>query len=87
MIEDDEAINYFHLSLKDSSSSGCGVLQDSIAFITLYTIHSRQDNLQGMEESLAGILKLDFENVNMTTCYTSLYGDIVIPFLQQVNEI
>ena len=54
MIEDDEAINYLHLSLKDSSSSGYGVLQDSIAFITLYAIHSRQDNLQGMEESLAG---------------------------------
>ena len=86
LIEDDEAINYLHLSLKDSSSSSCGVLQDSIAFITLYAIHSRQDNLQGMEESLAGILKLDFEDVNMT-CYTSLYGDIVIPFLQQVNEI
>ena len=84
LIEDDKAVNYLHLSLKDSSN--CGVLQDSIAFITLYAIHSRQDNLQGMEESLAGILKLDFENVNMT-CYSSLYGDIVIPFLQQVIEI
>ena len=86
LIEDDEAINYLHLSLKDSSSSSCGVLQDSIAFITLYAIHSRQDNLQGMEESLAGILKLDFEDVDMT-CYTSIYYNTVIPFLREVNEI
>lgn len=86
LIEDDEAINYLHLSLKDSSSSSCGVLQDSIAFMTLYAIHSRQGNLQGMEESIAGVLKLDFEHVNMT-CYTSIYGDTVIPFLLQLNEI
>ena len=86
LIEDDEAINYLQLSLKDSSSSSCGVLQDSIAFITLYVIHSRQDNLQGMEESLAGILKLDFEDVDMT-CYTSIYYNTVIPFLREVNEI
>ena len=66
-----------HLSLKDSSSSSCGVLQDSIAFITLYAIHSTQDNLQGMEESLAGILKLDFEHVNMT-CYAMILSSLFL---------
>ena len=60
-------------------------------YMTLYEIYSRQDNLTGMEESLAGIHKLDFQQINIT-CYTSSadYEDphvtTAILFLQQVNE-
>ena len=59
--------------------------------MTLYAIYSKLDNLTGMEESLAGIHKLDFQQINIT-CYTSSadYEDphvtTAILFLQQVNE-
>ena len=82
----DEAIHSLHLALEDISSP-----YDFMTYMTLYTIYSIQDNLTGMEESLAGIHKLDFQQINIT-CYTSStdYEDphvtTAILFLQQVNE-
>ena len=82
----DEAIHSLHVVLEDTSSP-----YDFIAYMTLYDIYSTQDNLTGMEESLAGIHKLDFQQINMT-CYTysADYEDphvtTAILFLQQVNE-
>ena len=82
----DEAMDFLHVALEDSSSPN-----DFIAYMILYDIYSRQDNLSGMEESLAGIHKLDFQQINIT-CYTSSadYEDphvtTAILFLQQVNE-
>ena len=81
-----EAIRYLHLSLEDTSSS-----YDFIAYMTLYDIHSRQNNLTGMAESLADIHKLDFQQINIT-CYNYYAGfedphvTTAILFLQQVNE-
>ena len=83
-----EAIIYFlHMALEDTSSP-----YDFTAYMILYDIYySRQDNLSGMEESLAGSHKLDFQQINIT-CYTSSadYEDphvtTAILFLQQVNE-
>lgn len=83
LMEDDKAINYLHLALKDSSN--CKELHDTIVYIALHVIYSRHDDQQGMEDSLAGIAKADFQHTNMT-CYTAIYGDTVIPFLNQVNE-
>ena len=82
----DEAIHCLHVALEDTSSP-----YDFIAYMTLYDIYSRQVNLTGMEESLAGIHKLDFQQINIT-CYTysADYEDphvtTAILFLQQVNE-
>ena len=82
----DMAIRYLHVALEDTSSP-----YDFIAYMTLYDIYSKQDNLTGMEESLAGIHKLDFQQINIT-CYTysARYEDphvtTAILFLQQVNE-
>ena len=82
----DEAIHSLHSALEDTSSP-----HDFIVYMILYAIYSRQDNLTGMEESLAGIHKLDFQQINIT-CYTSSadYEDphvtTAILFLQQVNE-
>ena len=82
----DEAIHSLHVALEDTSSP-----YDFIAYMTLYDIYSKQDNLAGMEESLAGIHKLDFQQINIT-CYTysADYEDphvtTAILFLQQVNE-
>ena len=81
-----KALHYLHLSLEDTSSP-----YDFIAYMTLYAIYSKQDIMTGMEESLAGIHKLDFQQINIT-CYTSSadYEDphvtTAILFLQQVNE-
>ena len=82
----DVAIRDLHVALEDTSSP-----YDFITYMTLYDIYSRQDNLTGMEESLAGIHKLDFQKINIT-CYTSSadYEDphvtTAILFLQQVNK-
>ena len=82
----DEAIHSLHVALEDNSSP-----YDFMTYMILYDIYSRQDNLTGMEESLAGIHKLDFQQINIT-CYTSSadYEDphvtTAILFLQQVNE-
>ena len=82
----DEAIHSLHVALEYTSSP-----YDFMTYMTLYDIHSRQDNLTGMEESLAGIHKLDFQQINIR-CYTSSadYEDphvtTAILFLQQVNE-
>ena len=59
----DEAIHSLHVALEDTSSP-----YDFMAYMTLYDIYSIQDNLTGMEESLAGIHKLDFQQINIT-CY------------------
>ena len=81
-----EAIHSLHVALEDISSP-----YDFIAYMTLYAIYSKQDNLTGMEESLAGIHKLDFQQISIT-CYTyhAYYEDphvtTAILFLQQVNE-
>ena len=82
----DKAIHFLHEALEDTSSR-----YDFMTYMTLYEIYSRQDNLTGMEESLAGIHKLDFQQINIT-CYTSSadYEDphvtTAILFLQQVKE-
>ena len=82
----DKAVHSLHEALEDTSSPN-----DFIAYMTLYDIYFIQDNLSGMEESLAGIHKLDFQQINIT-CYTSSadYEDphvtTAIIFLQQVNE-
>ena len=82
-----EAIRFLHVVLEDTSSP-----YDFIAYMILYDIYSRRDNLTGMEESLAGIHKLDFQQINNITCYTysADYEDphvtTAILFLQQVNE-
>ena len=85
LLEDYEAIKHLHMALNDHSQSSCKELQDSIIYSTLYAIYSRQGNQLGMDESVAGILSIDFQRTNMT-CYSSMYGDVVIPFLQQVKE-
>ena len=51
----EKAIHSLHVALEDTSSP-----YDFMTYMTLYGIYSRQDNLTGMEESLAGIHKLDF---------------------------
>ena len=82
----DKAIHSLHEALEDTSSP-----YDFMIYMTLYIIYSKQDNLTGMEESLAGIHKLDFQQINIT-CYTysARYEDphvtTAILFLQQVNE-
>ena len=82
----DMAILYLHVALEDTSSP-----YDFMTYMTLYDIYSKQEHLIGMEESLAGIHKLDFQQINIT-CYTSSadYEDphvtTAILFLQQVNE-
>ena len=60
-----EAIHSLHVALEDTSSP-----YDFTAYMILYNIYSRQDNLTGMEESLSRIHKLDFQQINIT-CYTS----------------
>lgn len=85
LMEDSKALRHLRLALQDGSSSSCKELHDSIMHIALYAIHSRQGNHQGMEESIAGILNIDFQHSNLT-CYTAIYGDTVIPFLTAVNE-
>ena len=87
--EYDKSIHDLHLALEDTSSPN----YDFMTYMTLYAIYSKQDNLTGMEESLAGIHKLDFQQINIT-CYTynADYGyedphvTTAILFLQQVNE-
>ena len=82
----DKVIHSLHVALEDASTP-----YDFIVYMTLYVIYSKQDNLTGMEESLAGIHKLDFQQINIT-CYTysADYEDphvtTAILFLQQVNE-
>ena len=82
----EKAIHSLHVAMEDTSSP-----YDFMTYMILYDIHSRQDNLTGMEESLAGIHKLDFQQINIT-CSTSSarYEDPhvtnAILFLQQVNE-
>ena len=85
LLEDDKAKRYLHATLKDGSSSSCRELHNFIAYMALYVIHSRQGDLQGMDDSLSGILTIDLEQMNMT-CHTAIYGDVVIPFLLHVNE-
>ena len=51
----EKAIHSLHVALEDTSSP-----YDFMTYMILYDIHSRQDNLTGMEESFAGIHKLDF---------------------------
>ena len=81
-----KAILYLHLALESkSSSSNCRVVHDSIAYIALYAVYSKEDNLQRMKESLAGIRKLDFQHSNITHC-RAIYVNIIIPFLQHVDE-
>ena len=81
-----KVIRYLHLVLEDTSSP-----YDFMTYMILYDLYSILDNLTGMEESLAGIHKLDFQQINIT-CYTSSadYEDphvtTAILFLQQVNE-
>ena len=81
-----KVIYSLHVALEDTSSP-----YDFMTYMILYDIHSIQDDLTGMAESLAGIHKLDFQQINIT-CYTSsaYYEDphvtTAILFLQQVNE-
>ena len=82
----DEAIQCLHEGLGDISST-----YDFMTYMTLYAIYSKQDNLTGMVESLAGIHKLDFQQINITcSTYSADYEDphvtTAILFLQQVNE-
>ena len=80
------AIHSLHMALEDTSSRYYFMI-----YMSLYTIYSTQGNLTGMEESLANIHKLDFQQINIT-CYTysADYEDphvtTAILFLQQVNE-
>ena len=82
----DESIHSLHVALEDTSSP-----YDFMTYMILYAIYSTQENLTGMAESLAGIHKLDFQQINIT-CYTysAYYEDphvtTAILFLQQVNE-
>ena len=82
----DEVELQVHLALEDTSSP-----YNFMAYMILYANYSRQGNLTGMEESLAGIHKLDFQQINIT-CYTysadyeDPYVTTAILFLQQVNE-
>ena len=82
----DKVIHSLHMALEDTSSPYA-----FIAYMTLYVIYSKQDNLAGMAESLAGIHKLDFKQINIT-CYTYSYFyedphvTTAILFLQQLNE-
>ena len=84
----DFAIHYLHLALEDTSSP-----HDLMTYMILYTIYSRQNNPKEMEKSLAGIHKLDFQQIDIT-CYISSAGyedphgilATAILFFRQVNK-
>ena len=80
----DMGLHLLHFALEDTFTSRCNlkVVHDFVAYITLYDVYSRRDNLQGMEEILTGIRNLDFERIYPT----DIYVDIIIPFLREVNE-
>ena len=91
--EDAVAISYLHMALQDSNTYSCKELHDAIVYITLYVIHERQGDQQGMKESIAGILDIDFQHSNMAWYYyddeyvSYMYSEIIFPFLTQVTNI
>ena len=68
-IKDAAAIYMLHTALDDTNTYNCKELHDAIVYITLYVIYERQGDQQGMKESIAGILDVDFQHSNMAWYY------------------
>jgi hypothetical protein len=90
LMEDDQALKYLNITLQYMilSGSGCKELYISITYMTLYAIHSRQGDLQGMKDTLVGIHDtIDLHNFELLCDkHVFIYRDIIAPFLQQVGE-
>ena len=96
--EDAAAISYLRMALQDSNTYSCKELHDAIVYITLYVIYERQGDQQGMKESIAGILDVDFQHRNMAWFYYDgaggvhvlvyhMFSEIIFPFLTQVTNV
>ena len=83
-IEGDETKAGQYLWLALNSSSKCVEVRNAIMYIALYSIFSKRSDQQIAKESLASIVQINFQDVDMT-CHQTLYMDIVIPFLNSTN--
>lgn len=85
LIEDDQAIKHLGIALEGDSSPVYAFL-DSVAYMTLYAIYSRQGNDQKMDESLDGFLN-SIQNANTMSYHWIFYDrDMFAEFFTQVNE-
>ena len=81
-----KAISHLRRALNDTSNSSCKGVHDLIIYIALYDIYVREHDKQGAKSSLVGIIGMNFQQIDMG-CYTVISDDIIIPFLESVNEI
>ena len=84
LIADDRAIKHLSLAVEGESSSEYAFL-NSVAYMTLYAIHSKQKNGMKMEESLVGFLNSIQNASNMSYHWIFYDRDMFAEFLTQVN--
>lgn len=77
-------INARHYLLSALDSKPDEALLTAIAHIALYSIASRRGDSKGKSDSLSQVRQL-YSDMSMS-CYSPLYGTLVIPFLRSVNE-
>ena len=83
---DENAIEYLQLALKDNSSS-CKDIHDMIVNIALYSIFTKRNELENSEETLRRIDRINFQDTSTNlACHRGVYMDIVIPFLNSTNK-
>lgn len=86
LLEDDQAVSLLWSALNDEGTHSIfQELHDSIAYITLYRIYSRGNDTEGVKDSLDGIRTV-FSNFTSMSCYSHMYGYVVLPFLHSVKE-
>lgn len=82
LMELDKAIPYFELALQYSQHTHFSKLHTTITSIGLYSIYVKLNDSLRATTSLARLKALYSECSNLT-CYSPVYGYIVIPFLRE----
>ena len=87
LLLDEQAVRYLQIALEGDSSSNYA-FYDSLAYITLYALYSRQGRAQEAGRSLVGVLdSIKLINFNSKSYYIFYDQNLFVQFLIQISEV